>query len=270
MILTSYQNQKAVAFLTFCCFPLLCGSVSVDPPSKSTPVTAVTAVTEEVVYTKWGNAPDGNPRKVTLYSGGHRDWFSSKRIKTVSDLEAASKLIVVVRPREDITERQQLLLFHEDGDTYPDLGYSVAQVEVVKVIKKPAGFRMPSSGMLPICEPSFIYPHPEAGPDGLVLDRMVAGYREMKKGEAYLLFLTVEPKDDIKRNAGILYGVVEPHLGKYNLGGGDPQDDVVDVERAKMLRDRLPVAQRGEWKAPVSQKAKWKNIILRRYAAHLR
>jgi hypothetical protein len=170
---------------------------------------------------------------------------------------------------EDITERLQLLLYQEDGDTYPDLGYSVAQVKVVKVIKKPAGFRMPPSGTIPICEPTFVYPHPHAGPDGLVLRPMMGEYEEIKNGETYLLFLGEEPKDDIKRNAGLMYGVVEPHLGKYNLSGGDTQDDqddqddVVDVERAKMLRYQLPIAL-------VTQRREWKKVILKRYAAHLR
>jgi hypothetical protein len=99
---------------------------------------------------------------------------------------------------------------------------------------------------------------------------MVDGYREMKKGSTYLLFLTEEPKDDIKRNAGLMYGVVEPHLGKYSLGGGDPDDEAVDRERAERLRQDIPAAQREAWKPPVPQKAKWKNILLRQYEAYLR
>ncbi|MBC7806950.1 MAG: hypothetical protein H7145_12455 [Akkermansiaceae bacterium] len=219
-----------------------------------------------MVSTKWLK---GNRKKITKVIETQNCWFPRTQINTVYDLEAAAELIVVVRALDDLTERQQLLLYLREDDSFPRFGASIAQVEVLRVIKKPSTFVLPSSKTLPISEPVYVFTHPEAGPDGLVLRRMAENYRELKKGKTYLLFLGVEPKDDVTRNAGLLYGVVAPSLAKYNLDGGDPQDDV-ELEEAYRLRDKLPMAQRRQWQPPATKKQQWKATILKRYADHLR
>jgi hypothetical protein len=243
-----------------------------------------------LVSTKWERGPADKPRKVTRILPTQIDRPGIDP-DNVAELEAATELIVIVRPLEDLPERQQLHLY-DVGDVYPEQGYTVAQVKVLKVIKKPARFRLPSSGTLPICEPLFVYRHPEAGPNGLFLRRMWDTYREMKKGRTYLLFLKApakageegclaftllnygkEPTADIERYSRFLYGFDQPHLGKYNLDGGDPDDIAVDLEEAMRIQDpssaELGAGQPDKSKAVVSQKTKLKNVILRRYAAYL-
>ncbi|MFB7157313.1 hypothetical protein [Lysinibacillus sp. NPDC056232] len=141
---------------------------------------------------------------------------------TADKLHQDADIVLVASPIDDFANREHHSTEFEDG-TLQDF-YTLTNLNVERIIKQPEGINIGSQ--MQVIEPVSIITEADKQQTKVAAD----GYREMKQGKRYIVFL--------KNNGMGDYSVINMNNGKFNLDGGDAQDVPTDANE-KAFKERL-------------------------------
>lgn len=142
--------------------------------------------------------------------------------ETADKLSQGADIILVASPIDDFTNRDHQSTKYEDG-TLQDFS-TLTKLNIERIIKQPEGINIGSQ--MEVIEPVSIITEADKQQTKVT----VGGYREMKQGRRYIMFL--------KNNGMGGYSIINMNNGKFNLDGGDAQDIPTNTEE-KVFKERL-------------------------------
>ncbi|MDR4999720.1 hypothetical protein [Brevibacillus parabrevis] len=148
-----------------------------------------------IVLTGFGSFSKGKETVETISLEAHYITYNS-----AEELDKAD-LILIGTPIADFSEREHQTSYYFDG-SLEDF-YTNTEIQVEKIIKSPNDFELDNSDTFSVIEPVGLVEMD--GAKKVTID----GYREMKKGEKYIMFLN--------KNAYGKYSIINNDLGKFNL-----------------------------------------------------
>ncbi|MFC9542487.1 hypothetical protein ACFTQ7_21835 [Lysinibacillus sp. NPDC056959] len=142
--------------------------------------------------------------------------------ETADELSQGADIILVASPIDDFTNREHRSTKFEDG-TLQDF-YTLTKLNIERIIKQPEGINIGSQ--MEVIEPVGIITEADKQQTKVTTD----GYREMKQGRRYIMFLA--------NNGMGGYSIINMNNGKFNLDGGDAQDIPTNKDE-KVFKERL-------------------------------
>ncbi len=152
-----------------------------------------------------------------------RTFANYVKYPNVDALDNAADIVLVGIPLQDFLGRQHVTTRFADG-TVQDF-YTLTDVKVEKVIKKPSDLALEDSQTFRVIEPVGLIE--EKNGKVKILDE---DYQELKQGKKYILFL--------KSNGAGGYSIINMNLGKFNLDGLDP-DDIGDAKHPTEVEEKV-------------------------------
>ena len=147
------------------------------------------------VFSSFSNGKETAETMETISLEAHYITYNS-----AEELDKAD-LILIGTPIADFLEREHQTSYYFDG-SLEDF-YTNTEIQVEKIIKSPNDFELDNSDTFSVIEPVGLVEMD--GAKKVTID----GYREMKKGEKYIMFFN--------KNAYGKYSIINNDLGKFNL-----------------------------------------------------
>lgn len=210
-------GRVAVAVVAFagcaglaCLLPRLCWAHEPAPPAPSAGTQKASRLSPGPARATWVPVELSAARKRQKVRTA-RAFSNYVKYDSVPALEQAADAIVVGRPAQDFLDRRHLASYMPDG--HLAVAATEGELQVLRVIKGPAEL-LRYGQTLPVVEPTGLV---EGRDGGLVLIEE-EGTKALKQGSAYILFL--------KKNEMGSFSIINMNLGKFNLDGTDPEDDL--------------------------------------------
>ena len=141
---------------------------------------------------------------------------------TADEIGQDAQIILIASPVDAFADRVHENTYYDDGAIQDFSTYTNLKIE--RVIKQPEGMNI--GDQMKVIEPVSIF----TGTDKKETRISFEGYREMKQGKRYVVFL--------KNNGMGGYSVINMNNGKFNLDGGDPLDTPTD-RHEKEFKEKL-------------------------------
>lgn len=151
----------------------------------------------------------------------------------INDLDQDAQVILICTPLKDFLDREHIVTRYSDGHLQDF--YTLTDVRIQKIIKKPADVKLEVGQTLQIIEPVSVLDQGKSGKVKVATEN----YQELRKASKYILFLM---KGGIDK-----YGVINMNLGKFNLDGTDLDDlgnEDKPLEREKKLKFKKEVIKK--------------------------